>query len=227
MKLELATFTLASCRIAAELGVHRLEICEDYTVGGVTPSLEFFEQAREIFPGKIMVMIRPRAGSFIYSAEEFNNMLRAIELFKKAGADGFVSGFINSDHTINENQLNQFVNNCEPFPFTFHRSFDEIQNWKAGLDVLVKYGCARLLTSGDGKNALEGLGRLKEMMDYVGEDLIILPGGGIRSSNIENILEVFRPAEIHTAAISNSDVLNKGFVADKMELQSILNRINK
>jgi copper homeostasis protein len=222
LKLELATFTLASCRIASELGVHRLELCEDYTVGGVTPSLEFFEQARKIFSGKIMVMIRPRAGTFIYSEDEFNTMLGDLEKFKKAGADGFVSGFFNSDHTIHENQLNQFVNNCEPFPFTFHRSFDEIQDWKEGLDVLIENGCTRLLTSGDGKNALEGLGRLKEMMDYVKDDLIILPGGGIRSENLQAILDVCSPKEIHTAGILKENLQDGKFVADRGELLKML-----
>ena len=222
MILELATFALASCRIAADLGVHRLELCEDYTVGGVTPSLEFFEQAREIFPGKIMVMIRPRSGSFIYSEEEFNIMLSDIAIFKKAGADGFVSGFFNSDHTINENQLKQFADTCEPFPFTFHRSFDEIQDWKSGLDVLVRHGCARLLTSGDGRNALEGLGRLKEMMEYVKDELIILPGGGIRSENLQTILDVCSPKEIHTAGILKENLQDGKFVADEGELLKML-----
>jgi copper homeostasis protein len=222
LKLELATFKFESCRIAADIGVDRLELCEDYTVGGVTPSLDFFNRARELFPGKIMVMIRPRPGDFIYSDEEFTGMLRDLEKFKSAGADGFVSGFFNADHTINEDQLKQFVEKCEPFPFTFHRSFDELHAWKAGLDVLIQCGCTRLLTSGDGKNAWEGLSRLKEMMDYVKEDLIILPGGGIRSENLPEILDGCHPSEIHTAGILKENLQNGNYIADKGELMKML-----
>lgn len=163
MHLELACFNPESARIAEVVGVHRLELCEDYTSGGITPSLNFFTEARKLFHDKIFVMIRPRPGSFVYSEEEFHTMLQSLEKFKALGADGFVCGFMNEDQTINENQLGKFIEQCHPFPFTFHRAFDQINDWKLGLDILLKQGCKRLLTSGDGKTAFEGKERLKEM----------------------------------------------------------------
>ena len=189
MHLELACFNLESARIAEVVGVHRLELCEDYTSGGITPSLNFFTEARKLFHDKIFVMIRPRPGSFVYSEEEFNTMLRSLEKFKSLGADGFVCGFMNEDQTINESQLSKFIEMCQPFPFTFHRAFDQVHDWKTGLDQLIEAGCNRILSSGKGKNAIEGFTRLKEMNVYAGDKIIILPGGGIRSLNVKLLME--------------------------------------
>lgn len=222
MLLELATFNIESVHIAVAAGVHRLELCEDYTCGGVTPSLSFFVDARKLFHDKIFVMIRPRPGSFVYSEEEFEKMLRSLEMFIEMGADGFVGGFMNEDQTINKNQLGKFLMECQPLPFTFHRAFDQVLDWKLGLDILLKYGCERVLTSGDGKTAEEGMIRLKEMIDYVKGELIVLPGGGIRSSNLESMLDVCQPEEIHTAGITQENLLNRKFIADENELLKML-----
>ena len=222
MHLELACFNPESARIAEVVGVHRLELCEDYTCGGVTPSLNYFNEARKLFHDKIFVMIRPRPGSFGYSEEEFDRMLQSLEMFKELGADGFVGGFMNEDQTINKNQLGKFLIECQPLPFTFHRAFDQVLDWKLGLDILLKYGCERVLTSGDGKTAEEGMIRLKEMIDYVKGELIVLPGGGIRSSNLESMLDVCQPEEIHTAGITQENLLNGKFIADENELMKML-----
>ncbi|MBK7684184.1 MAG: copper homeostasis protein CutC [Bacteroidetes bacterium] len=202
--------------------MNRLELCEDYSSGGITPSLNFFSEARKLFHKDIFVMIRPRPGSFVYSDDEFEKMLQSVETFKTLGADGFVSGFMTEDQTINENQLEIFTTECQPLPFTFHRAFDQVRDWKLGLDILLKYGCARVLTSGDGKTAEVGKGRLKEMMDYVKGEMTILPGGGIRSTHLQNLINVCQPTEIHTAGILDENLRNGKFIADEMELKEIL-----
>lgn len=222
MLLELACFTPESSRIAAAVGVHRLELCEDYTCGGRTPSMDYFRQARKDFPRDIFVMIRPRAGDYIFSDTEFSKMTADVKAFKAAGANGFVSGFFSTSGAINEEQLKRFVNACHPFPFTFHRSFDLLPDWKSGLDLLIRCGCTRLLTSGDGPTAYDGSMRLKEMMDYAGTKLIILPGGGIRSSNIKEIISTCHPEEVHSAALSSTAVQNNIYTADQTELERLL-----
>jgi copper homeostasis protein len=224
MQLELACFNLESSRIAAAVGVHRLELCEDYTCGGLTPSMEYFREARKVFPNDIFVMIRPRAGDYIFSDAEFNLMLQDVEKFKAAGANGFVSGFFTPSGAINEEQLKRFVEACHPLPVTFHRSFDLLPDWKSGLDLLIQHGCTRLLTSGDGPTAYDGRMRLKEMMDHAGTKLLILPGGGIRSSNIREIIHTCHPAEVHSAALSSTAVHDNNYTADEDELQLLLSK---
>ncbi len=226
MQLELACFHPESARIAAAVGVHRLELCEDYTCGGLTPSMEYFREARKIFPRDLFVMIRPRAGDYIFSDAEFSKMTADVKTFKAAGANGFVSGFFTASGTINEEQLHRFVEACHPLPLTFHRSFDLLPDGKFGLDLLIRCGCTRLLTSGDGPTAYEGRMRLKEMMDHAGTKLLILPGGGIRSSNVSEIIATCHPAEVHSAALSATAGLDNNYTADKNELERLLRILN-
>ena len=63
----------------------------------------------------VMVMIRPRAGNFIYSAEEIDRMKNEIDLAKKAGAA--VVGTGRSDFP------NQ-INNVLAFPGIFRGALD-------------------------------------------------------------------------------------------------------
>lgn len=221
MLLELAAFNLDSCRIATNVGVDRLELCENYTNGGITPTLDYFKEARRLFPADIFVMIRPREGNYVFSDEEFEEMLISLEQFKKAGANGFVSGFFTDNEIINISQLLRFVEICYPLPVTFHRSFDLLIDWKSGLDQLIECGCKRLLTSGDGKTAFEGRSRLKEMKEYVKERLIILPGGGIRSSNLQEIINTCHPREVHSAALAADASITGNYTADKNELEEL------
>lgn len=221
--LELATFHPDSVPIAIRCGVQRLELCEDYSCGGLTPSMKLFERVREEFPGKLFVMIRPRDGGYIYSDEEFELMLKSVKIFRERKADGFVAGFFRHEQEINELQLRKFVETCDGLPVTFHRSFDGLQDWKRGLDTLIKAGCSRLLTSGDGSGAYEGRWRISEMMEFVGDALIILPGGGIRSRNVPYILDECHPAEVHSAAIQDSTY----GIANEMELNKLMQILNR
>lgn len=222
VKLELATFHPDSVPIATRCGVQRLELCEDYSCGGLTPSLDYFEAVREEFPGKIFVMIRPRAGGYIYSDEEFDIMLRSVKLFRQRKADGFVAGFFRHEQEINEQQLKKFVETCDGLPVTFHRSFDGLQDWKRGLDTLIKAGCTRLLTSGDGNGAYEGRFSISEMIKFAGDGILILPGGGIRSRNVQYILDECHPAEVHSAAIRSSPE----HIVDETELVAMMKLLN-
>lgn len=222
MLLELATFHLNSVRIAWDVGVHRLELCEDYSCGGLTPSDSFFDQAREQFHRDIFIMIRPRPGDYIFSDVEVDKMAEDIRKFRLRGANGFVSGCFADEQTIQINHLKKILEACDGLPFTFHRSFDAIRDWKKGLEVLMEAGCTRLLTSGDGRTAEEGRFRLEEMMDFCGDQLIILPGGGIRAGNVQKIIDACHPLEVHSAAL----VKNSGETADAGEIKALVQILN-
>ena len=45
MIIEICTTSLSSIINAQDAGANRIELCENYLVGGVTPNIEFFEKS--------------------------------------------------------------------------------------------------------------------------------------------------------------------------------------
>ena len=86
--VEVAVDTLAAAEMAAALGVDRLELCQSLEAGGLTPTVGLIESVRAAVSPPVMVMIRIRAGDFVYSEGEIAAMLRDIAVVRDAGADG-------------------------------------------------------------------------------------------------------------------------------------------
>lgn len=57
-------------------------------------------------------MIRPRAGDFLYSADEMDVMLRDIRIFKKYGVRGIVVGILTKDGRVDTERMKQSGSNC-------------------------------------------------------------------------------------------------------------------
>jgi len=102
----------------------------------------------------IMIMIRPRIGSFLYSEGEIEVMKEDIRIFKEAGADGVVFGVLTTYGQVNVEITKQLVNEALPLQVCFHRAFDMTQDPHAALQHLYSIpGITRVLTSGHGKIA--------------------------------------------------------------------------
>ena len=159
MKLEIACFNLESALIAQQGGADRIELCDDFSVGGITPNYGTFETARKLISIDLFVMIRPRGGNFIYSDEEFEQMKRDILHFKKMNANGFVFGVLIEDGSINKKQNKELVELAHPLPCNFHRAFDVSKNLIKNLEDVIECGFKTILTSGQTKSAMEGESR--------------------------------------------------------------------
>jgi len=187
--LEIACFSLKDALCAAELSVARIEFCEDYNTGGITPSLDDFTQLREKFPElPIHVMIRPRAGNFVHSADEIELMVEQIEAFRKLGADGFVFGVLKEIGGINISACKRLISAAQSKPCVFHRAFDELSDPFKALDELIEFGFSSVLSSGGPTTALDGFDVLKKLHTQAQNRIQIVAGGGVRSSNIETLL---------------------------------------
>ena len=102
------------------------------------------------------VLIRPRAGEFVYSDVELAVMRHDIETAKDLGAAGVVLGVLNADGTIDADQTAELVALARPLAVTFHKAFDQVGNPLDALDRLVELGVDRVLTSGGRATALQG-----------------------------------------------------------------------
>lgn len=203
-KLEIAGFNLESVIIAQDNGADRVELCANMKEGGTTPDFEITKAARDILSIDLNVMIRPRGGNFVYSDFEFEQMKSEIEQFKKLKVDGFVFGILNEDGSLNKAQNAELVALANPLPCTFHRAFDGIKNKFQTLESLIDCGFKTILTSGVETNVVDGIDVLATLVDKANNRITIMPGGGLRSTNIGILKEKTNAVFYHSSAITDS-----------------------
>lgn len=202
-KLEIACFNPESALIAQQGGADRIELCDNIKEGGTTPDFEITEQTRKNLNIDLYVMIRPRGGDFVYSDEEFQQMKKEILRFKELGVNGFVFGILNPDKTVNFDRNSELVALAKPFPCTFHRAFDEVNDVFQSLETVVQCGFSTLLTSGTMPNVIEGISVLKKLVEKADNRITVMPGGGLRSTNIDMLKELTNAAFFHSSAITD------------------------
>jgi len=208
-KLEIACFNAESALIAQQGGADRIELCHNIKEGGTTPNLEITKQTLEKVTIPLYVMIRPRGGNFVYSEEEFQQMKNEIRQFKTLGVNGFVFGILNHDRTVNAKQNAELVAMAKPLPCTFHRAFDAVTDVLLSLEDIIQCGFSTILTSGTMPNVVEGITVLQQLVDKANNRITIMPGGGLRSTNINLIQKQTNAGFYHSSAITDgSEIAN-------------------
>jgi copper homeostasis protein len=208
-QLEIACFNYESALIAQENGANRIELCDNMHLGGTTPNYILALKVREKLSIKMHVIIRPRGGDFVYSDEEFIEMKQDIKQFKKLGVDGLVFGILNEDGSVNKARNKELVNLANPLSCTFHRAFDVAANVEQSLEDVIECGFKTILTSGQGANVEEGISVLEKMQELADDRIMIMPGGGLRSSNIKLLEKKLDETFYHSSAITDySDTAN-------------------
>jgi len=206
--LEIACFNIASAIISQHAGANRIEFCTYMNLGGITPKLEDFVLLKSKIQIPVYVMIRPRGGNFFYSNNEFEQMKNDILNFKNEGADGFVFGILTENKKVNFIQNKELFQLANPLPCTFHRAFDEINNQMEALDTIIECGFTTILTSGNANNALAGLAVLKALALKANDKICIMPGGGVRATNIELLKENIPTNWFHSSAVLQNETAN-------------------
>jgi len=168
---------------AQKAGADRIELCSELAVGGITPSHGMIQKVLEELSIKVNVLIRPRSGDFTFSKTEFDIMKRDILFCKKLGCNGIVSGVLNSDKTVDVKRTKELVELAKPLSFTFHRAFDWVKSPLTEIEKLIEIEVDRILTSGQENAAIKGIQLLTKLQNIANGKLVILPGGGINSSN--------------------------------------------
>jgi len=175
MLLEVCASSHQSALHAQRAGVHRIELCTELGVGGLTPSYGLLRRVMAEISIPVHVLIRPRSGDFTYADEELAAMEEDIKISKELSAAGIVTGALNSDLTIDTEKTKELLDLARPLNFTFHRA------------------------SGQQVNAYLGIELLEALQQQAKNQLEILPGGGINLKNINRFKELGFPA-VHTSA---------------------------
>lgn len=152
----------------------------------MTPSFGLIKKVCDELTLKVNVLIRPRSGNFVYSADEMDIILRDIHMAVELGVNGIVCGSLHEDRSINEKQLEAMLNASSGVEFTFHRAFDLTPDPIAAYDLLATHRIDRILSSGQQQKAIDGLPLLSQLNERGG--VRMMPGSGVNAANIKTFV---------------------------------------
>ena len=198
MLLEIAVFNISSAIQAANAGANRLELCENPLEGGTTPSYGTLKTVRERINIPVFPIIRPRGGDFFYNEEEFEVLKKDVALCKELGFPGLVTGILKKDGTIDIERTKELVQIAAPLELTFHRAFDRTKDPFQALEDVITTGCKRILTSGQVPNVGNATSLIKQLIEKADGRIIILQGSGVRSSNLQQLINETGGVEYHS-----------------------------
>ena len=198
--LEIAVFNIESALLAASSGADRLELCENPLEGGTTPSYGFLKHIVGQISIPVFPIIRPRGGDFLYSDAEFKQICYDIELCKDLGFKGVVSGVLLPNGKVDYKRTKKMVLLAGDMQFTFHRAFDRTIDPIEALAIIIESGAHRILTSGQVPNAFDGKDLIKHLIEVAENNIIIMPGSGVRASNIKDLQAFTGAKELHSSA---------------------------
>ena len=193
---------------AIQKGANRIELCDNLAVGGTTPSTGVIEEVLA-YAGEnsvpVMTIIRPRGGNFVYNDIELKIMHTDLIEAKKLGTDGIVIGCLTEAGWLDEEALDLFIETAEGLQITFHMAFDALskENQFKAIDWLAERGVTRILTHGGpaGTPIEDNFDHLKELIAYADQRILILPGGGISTENVQTVMDTLKVTEVHGTKI--------------------------
>jgi copper homeostasis protein len=227
-----------SCVIAERVGAHRVEFCDNPLEGGTTASYGAIRLAREKINIKLYPIIRPKSGNYLYDDDDFEIIRKDIEMVKQLGCDGISVGVQTIGGEIDTKRLSRIVEWAYPMGVNCNRVFDAAPDPFKALDDIIACGCERVLTSGQQSDALQGSPLLAKLVQQAGDRITIMPGAGVRSSNIAALIKETGATEYHTSAritvpnsmrFYNKNILDAGnvYMADENELKKIIRLLNE
>ncbi len=215
MTVEVCVTSLESALIAQRAGAHRIELCAELSLGGITPSYGLIKTVREALDIPVHVLIRPRSGDFTYSDREFRAMLEDIDACKSLGVDGIVTGILDPQFKVDWDRTGVLLKRSKGCFFTFHRAFDWVSEPEETFLSLQRMGVDTILTSGGAPTAEEGLEILKSVL-ALSKTCVVMPGGGIREHNAP----LFKKEGFRALHLSGSTFVNNTEVKPPLPMRA-------
>jgi copper homeostasis protein len=198
--LEVAANSVASALAAQDGGAGRVELCAALELGGVTPSYAEIATVRDRLAIPLYVLVRPRAGDFLYNDFECEVMLRDIEACAALGCDGVVIGALDAEGHVDQLRCRALVAAAGSMGVTFHRAFDMASDPAQALEAVIGLGCERVLSSGGQASAVEGAAQLRALVGQAAGRVVVMPGAGIDARNITTLAQATGAREFHASA---------------------------
>ena len=214
--LEACVETVDEARAAERGGAARLELCARLDEQGTTPEEDTITACLAAVAIPVFVMVRPRAGPFVYASDEVARMCRQARRARSLEVSGIVTGAMTADGLIDRDAMAAIVEAAAPLPVTCHRAFDAVCDREAALETLVRLGVSRILTSGGAPTAEAGMGQIARMVRHAAGRLVVIAGGGVRAHNVRRVVAGSGVSEVHAHLTSTDDV--RALVANLREI---------
>ena len=165
---------------AIEASAGRIELCDNLAVGGTTPSAGVISATVNYVDGLVFGCCKPCAGG--WALDELT-----------LGALVMATGCATEE--------------CkrESLDITFHMAFDQLspEAQLDAIDTLADCGVTRILTHGGaaGTPIEDNFNHLARLIEYAGDRLTILPGGGITTANRDAVAAALGVSELHGTKI--------------------------
>jgi copper homeostasis protein len=205
--LEVCAFNIQSCLLAQEAGAARVELCDNPIEGGTTPSYGTIKKVRALVQIQLYPIIRPRSMNYWYDDHEFEIMLEDIKVCKNLGCDGISIGVQLQNGAVDGARMRQICDLAYPMGVTSNRVIDAAPDAFVALETLIDAGCERVLTSGQAATAPEGAALLAQLVKQADGRMSIMPGAGVRSSNLAELRKLTGAYEFHSSARKNVENL--------------------
>ncbi|MCU0444667.1 MAG: copper homeostasis protein CutC [Microscillaceae bacterium] len=231
--LEICAFGIQSCLIAQAEGASRVELCDNPIEGGTTPSYGTIKMVREKISIELYPIIRPRSLNYYYDDDEWAIICQDVLMCKQLACDGISVGVQKINGELDTDKMKRLVDLAYPMAVTCNRVFDAVPNPYEALEQLIAAGCRRVLTSGQAATAPEGMNLLKELVAQAQNRLSVMPGAGVKSSNIAELKNFTQAYEFHASAriaapnlvnYYNFKITDAGnmYIADNEEVRKML-----
>jgi copper homeostasis protein len=176
IQIEVGVYSISAALAAQQGGADRVELCQDFLLGGTTPSAGAIQAARRQLDIELSVMIRPRGYDFCYSENELEVMEHDVRMAEKLGADGVVFGILKPNGGVDEARVARLIKLARPMQVTFHRAFDVSRDLSESLETLIRLGVDRVLTTGGENHTLEALDVIAGLVRQAGDRIRIMTG---------------------------------------------------
>lgn len=198
MILEACVESLEEALLVQTLGAERIELCADLHLDGLTPSFDLIEDVMHRLEIPVRVMIRPRKGDFIYSGEEMDIMLQAIDHCKQVGVDGVVFGVLTAENKLDLERIQELAEHASPLKVTIHKAIDQTPDPVASVRSLINIqNIHSVLTSGGALTAIEGVRVLQKMIQVAGDGIEVIVAGKVVPQNIDHLHQKLNSRAYH------------------------------